>query len=217
MKALTLLQPGATLVAIGAKRIETRPVKTAYRGPVAIHAAAGDCYYPKHLATARHPAFVDKLRGAGYEMVGRRDGRDEGVLPSYERWDVPHSCILAVTTITDCVRVEALEDSPISVWEYTFGDYRPGRWAWKLGPVYELGAPITCRGSQGLWKLPAEANRELVLDDGLRAFLGCRPEDIWEPVFDRVGGGPITPTAGSVRIPRKQRPRKGRKKGRSVV
>jgi hypothetical protein len=41
MKALTLTQPSATLVAPGAKRIETRSWPTSYRGPLAIHAAAG--------------------------------------------------------------------------------------------------------------------------------------------------------------------------------
>ncbi len=39
MKVLTLTQPWATLVAIGAKRIETRSWKTNYRGKLAIHAA----------------------------------------------------------------------------------------------------------------------------------------------------------------------------------
>ena len=38
MKAITLTQPWATLVAIGAKRIETRSWRTFYRGPLAIHA-----------------------------------------------------------------------------------------------------------------------------------------------------------------------------------
>ena len=41
MKALTLYQPWATLVAIGAKKIETRSWSTPYRGPLAIH--AGKC------------------------------------------------------------------------------------------------------------------------------------------------------------------------------
>lgn len=41
MKGLTLTQPWATLVAIGAKRVETRSWSTNYRGPIAIHAAKG--------------------------------------------------------------------------------------------------------------------------------------------------------------------------------
>lgn len=40
MKALTVTEPWATLIAIGAKRIETRSWPTEYRGPVAIHSRA---------------------------------------------------------------------------------------------------------------------------------------------------------------------------------
>lgn len=38
MKALTIYQPWATLIAIGAKHIETRSWSTKYRGPLAVHA-----------------------------------------------------------------------------------------------------------------------------------------------------------------------------------
>jgi len=41
MKALTLTQPWATLIACGAKRIETRSWATDFRGRIAIHAAKG--------------------------------------------------------------------------------------------------------------------------------------------------------------------------------
>ena len=37
MKALTVRQPWASLIAVGAKRVETRSWPTAYRGPRAIH------------------------------------------------------------------------------------------------------------------------------------------------------------------------------------
>lgn len=40
MKALTLWQPWASLVALGVKTVETRSWSTPYRGPLAIHAAA---------------------------------------------------------------------------------------------------------------------------------------------------------------------------------
>ena len=39
MKALTIIQPWATLLAAGKKRIETRSWKTNYRGEILIHAA----------------------------------------------------------------------------------------------------------------------------------------------------------------------------------
>lgn len=40
MKAITIWQPWASLIACGAKRYETRSWPTKYRGPIAIHAAA---------------------------------------------------------------------------------------------------------------------------------------------------------------------------------
>lgn len=38
MKAITIKQPWATLIALGEKRFETRSWQTKYRGPIAIHA-----------------------------------------------------------------------------------------------------------------------------------------------------------------------------------
>ncbi len=40
MKAITIWQPWASLIACGAKQYETRSWATSYRGPIAIHAAA---------------------------------------------------------------------------------------------------------------------------------------------------------------------------------
>lgn len=40
MKAITVQQPWAQLIAVGAKAFETRAWKTNYSGPLAIHAGA---------------------------------------------------------------------------------------------------------------------------------------------------------------------------------
>jgi hypothetical protein len=69
MKALTLTQPWATLVAIGAKRIETRSWSTSYRGPLAIHAAKGfpwdarDFTYAKMVRDLVGPHFNSSESG----------------------------------------------------------------------------------------------------------------------------------------------------------
>ena len=57
MKALTLTQPWASLVASGYKCVETRSWHTQYRGPLAIHAAKG---FP---ASARE--FAEEERAIG--------------------------------------------------------------------------------------------------------------------------------------------------------
>jgi activating signal cointegrator 1 len=64
MKALTLWQPWASLVAFGVKTIETRSWSTKYRGPLAIHAAKktvygpiGDCYAETYYSNVVHDNF----------------------------------------------------------------------------------------------------------------------------------------------------------------
>ena len=75
MKALTLTQPWATLVAISAKKIETRSWCTHYRGPLAIHAAKG---FPKHVKDAvrydmrffaeLNPAYAAHMARSGMKL-----------------------------------------------------------------------------------------------------------------------------------------------------
>jgi ASCH domain len=59
MKALTVAQPWATLIAIGAKRIETRSWMTRHRGPLAIHAARAFPRIARDLA--RTSPFAEAL------------------------------------------------------------------------------------------------------------------------------------------------------------
>ena len=66
MKAFTLTQPWATLVAISAKRIETRSWGTDYRGPLAIHAAKG-WTEPCVRLFFKEP-FKSILEKAGYKL-----------------------------------------------------------------------------------------------------------------------------------------------------
>src|SRR6266567_3747703 len=62
--ALTLTQPFATLVAGGAKHLETRSWSTSYRGPLAIHAAKG---FPADAeALCEVSPFREALLALGY-------------------------------------------------------------------------------------------------------------------------------------------------------
>ena len=47
MKALTISQPFASMIASGDKFVENRTWETLYRGPLAIHAGKGTQYLPK--------------------------------------------------------------------------------------------------------------------------------------------------------------------------
>lgn len=132
LKALTLQQPWATLVAMGAKRIETRSWRTRYRGPLAIHAAAG--LPPAARAACLHPPLEAALRAAD-------------VWPPES---LPRGAVLAVTCLLACARIgpDTIPPEP----ERSFGDYAPGRWAWLLEDVHALPQPIPVRGALGLWE-----------------------------------------------------------------
>lgn len=131
MKALTMTQPWATLVAIGAKRIETRSWYTPYRGPLAIHAAKG--WSRDDTLLCFEEPFSTALLAAGIKTPG----------------DLPLGAVVATAylyavTLTQKVTFEYDAERP-------FGDFTPGRHAWWLRDVVALPEPIPARGSLGLW------------------------------------------------------------------
>ncbi len=149
MKTLSLTQPWATLVAVGAKRIETRSWGTTYRGPLAIHASKGfpaDC---KELC--QDDPFFTKLIDAGYGRREKGAPDDNWMEVGVER--LPRGVVIATCVLSDCRRItEIRSDLPVpdaSV-ELAFGDYTPGRWAWVLSDIKAI-EPIPAKGRLGLW------------------------------------------------------------------
>lgn len=146
MKAITLTQPWATLVAIGAKHIETRSWPTQYRGPLAIHAGVLQGLYD----LCRSEPFRSTLLAAG--ILGT---------PALPRGAIVATCMLVGCEETDW----AVENNgiykiiggerrhwPLTDQELAFGDYTPGRFAWLLADVKPLAEPIPARGALGLWE-----------------------------------------------------------------
>lgn len=151
MKALTLTQPWATLVAIGAKRIETRSWSTPYRGPLAIHAAKG---FPKWA----RKFTVDPVCYEAVRYHGARN--DAGQRPADLLSAYPLGYVLATCNLVNCIPTEVVDNAgnvfgvsleTLSAQERAFGDYAPGRYAWILENVKELKTPVPAKGSLGLW------------------------------------------------------------------
>lgn len=141
MKALTLTQPWASLVANGHKRVETRSWRTAYIGPLAIHAAQG--FPPQARQCLRRPAFSRAL----WDL-------DDPPYSLYAGDTLPRGVVVAVVNLVRCVPVEDVV-LRLGAEELTFGDYSPGRWAWVLQLVDALKEPVPARGSLGLWEWAA--------------------------------------------------------------
>ena len=155
MKALSLTQPWATLVAIGAKRIETRSWQTKYRGPLAIHAAKGWPVRNEMLCRAEpfRSAFLSR-----------------GEVAYAQGATFPKGYIIAVVELVDCVSIPCrrwgmvddthagvLFDVPPLEPELSFGDYTPGRYAWVLRNPRLLATPIPCKGRLGLFEVNHES------------------------------------------------------------
>lgn len=161
MKALSLTQPWATLVALGAKKIETRSWSHPYRGWLAIHAAKG----------------LDPVGGAEGLILQCQQEPFHSVLrehfgtPFTPAQVLPLGAIVAVASLYHVGKIARNREGAVYIdpkdWtvsseqELAFGDYTPGRYGWVLTNVHQLKEPIPCRGALGVWDVPAEIERQL--------------------------------------------------------
>lgn len=145
IRALTIKQPWASLIAAGEKRVENRSWTTRYRGPVAIHAGKG----------------ID--RGAG-AMVGTlmsiNSHPDHDVQRVAAMVAAPSIVAGEFVGVVDLVDVVAIEDLPVYAATNGLADaaWKPwavGPWCWILRPVAadrRLLLPVgPVTGKLGLW------------------------------------------------------------------
>lgn len=163
MKAISLWQPHASLFGRG-KLFETRSWKTPYRGKIAIHAGknqeeiAGiqqriNSFKARGLWTEQKDTFLSEMARAVSEW-GKAHGMDAF------RWkDFPFGAVVAIGDLTEIYPTRDLHLEGVA---RLFGDFAPGRYAWKIGNVEILKTPYTLRGQQGLWDLPAHIADDLI-------------------------------------------------------
>lgn len=149
MKVISLIQPWATLIALGEKTIETRSWKTSFRGVLGIHASK----------------TIDK-KACEIEPV-------KSILAKhgYTATNLPTGAILATTKLVGCYRMiddsgqeaKLANDQIVTGKEYLFGDYTPGRWAWDLRNVERFPNPIPAKGKLRIWEYENEEVETIVL------------------------------------------------------
>lgn len=132
MKALSLWQPWASLVAAGVKIDETRHWSTDYRGPIAIHAA-------KTL-----------------DVAGAPDHLCLSVFGQFWPRTLPSGVVVCIAELYDCVQADRIAGY-VSRANLAAGNFAPGRFAWRLRNIQALKTPIPVVGRQGLfnWTPPA--------------------------------------------------------------
>jgi hypothetical protein len=170
-----LTEPWASLVALGAKKVETRSWATPHRGPLAVHAAKGfplDC----RILCRQNPFYAALSAAMSFrDGVPCYSGYTDIMLETPEKY-LPRGVIVAVCDLVDVVPATSdrwVTDSVIgkhlfgkdSDWwllhgrndpreqEYLFGDYAPGRYMWLLSDVVVLPKSIPARGRLGLWEV----------------------------------------------------------------
>ena len=117
MKVISLYQPYASLVVIGAKQFETRSWDTHYRGPLLIH------------ATKSMPAWCEELI---FQEPFKSTLWDPYAYDGFPKGAIIGQGELVSTTKTTLIenkwqREVGFNDMPN---EWHFGDYSAGRFAW---------------------------------------------------------------------------------------
>jgi hypothetical protein len=144
MKALSIIQPFASLIALGAKNIETRSWPTKHRGWIAIHSskAFSDAC---QMFCSSEPCRSELKKG--FDTIR----------------DLPRGAIIAVARISDCSPTTEFMRAKLFKNQLAFGDFSNGRFAWFLTSVIPLTRPIPCKGALGLWTPPENIDRQLYI------------------------------------------------------
>ena len=158
MKAITIVEPWASLIAIGAKRIETRSWPTDYRGRVAIHAS-------KKLTMDELETALDYEPIADALAQGHAHGASVAIWQGYAERQAgrvntafahTRGNVIATATLAGCFRfTEATVAKIIERFghnEIRFGDFTEGRYGFYLTDVIRLPVPIPATGALGLWE-----------------------------------------------------------------
>lgn len=161
IRVLTLTEPWASLVAIGAKQIETRSRKLLSEpGPLAIHAAKSMPDWAVDEMEFR--LFAEPLMAAGilpkhwYTLHSLAD-RDAIGRGSFQRGH-----IIALVDLVEVFRFTPETVAPISQTERAYGDYSLNRYGLRLANPRRLVTPIPARGHQGVWYVDLPEDLEYV-------------------------------------------------------
>ncbi len=148
IKALSLWQPWASLVALRVKQYETRSWKTNYRGPLLICAAKGGLCTGVLTNLIEGDPVIQEALAPLLPPEGHRIGADY-------LWGMVWGAAVAVVDLTDCIKTELFKRGhPVFEREWRFGDFGPDRFAWKLENIRRI-EPFTVKGRQQLFEVEA--------------------------------------------------------------
>lgn len=137
LRAISLWEPYALLVALGEKLHETRHWSTEYRGLLAIHAA-------------KRWTRDEQALWQNFKFSNNRLRRMEA--------NPPLGAMLCIVRLVNVYRTDQRRWA-ISEKERLYGNWQPGRFAWELQLLEVFEQPIPAKGAQGFfnWTKPVAA------------------------------------------------------------
>lgn len=150
MKAISLWQPWASLIAVGAKKYETRSWETDYRGPLLICASKGG------LCTGAILELIEKEPAFQIALKPLLPPNCKNPIPYDYLWGMVWGAAVAVVDLTKITKTENCFPKQMQG-ALPFGDFSPGRYAWKLENV-RLVKPFTVKGRQRLFEVELPEN-----------------------------------------------------------
>ena len=125
MIAVSLLQPWAELVVCGAKKFETRSWHTNYKGTLLIHASLK------------------------FSMDERELCEEEPFKSALTR-PMAFGAIIGMVEMEGCYSTKVIRPT-VAYPETSFGDFGPGRFAWKFNNPRRFANALPWKGQLSLW------------------------------------------------------------------
>ncbi|MDM9583073.1 ASCH domain-containing protein [Nostoc sp. GT001] len=142
MKAISLWQPWASFIPLGMKRYETRSWETNYRGDLLICSAKKQSREQERIYDKILYKYQDRYPDLLIDDEWCRE------------WDdLPRGYAIAVVTLSDCFHLTEEFIAQQSEVEIDCGDWRVGRWAWKLEDIEKIVEPFPVCGKQGFFEV----------------------------------------------------------------
>ena len=135
MKCLSIRQPWATLIVHGFTSCHVRSWRSAYRGPLAIHASLK--LDADALELFRRPRLRQLFDAAGYASL----------------FEMPRGRILGVVELSECQALRDLAEGVLSE-ELNELDSRAGKFVWRLVQPWVLIEPIVLSARRGIFDIP---------------------------------------------------------------
>lgn len=200
MRAITLWEPWATLWAGGKKVHETRSWPTKHRGLLAVHAAARMPDEAVRVVLnnfgLRRDVWLSMTPHMGWGLANGQANEMQDFIATgpgvritipappitikeYRSWSatarrLQERCgrIVGVVNVADCIATESEEGIKAAKWDGRYGDWSPGRFAWKADAFWPLLEPIPAKGKQGFWTVPQDIE-EMIKKEFPALFRAC--------------------------------------------